>query len=205
MYHRLYQRPYQCQSAPVHPTAESTVRVRLSAGPVYGVPGARSPTFATPGPWAVPCLVLLLSLGTDARGRSLRPRGQGYAPAPRLAVLARRWRVVKPAPCCLAIPLPLATQGGAGGDVWRIPADAAYSFPPFPMPKWTRLRFGRMAARVLGSSRYFALPHQTTMSGAEDGPRILPTITLSGKRYFIDERLRQLRNTADPHDFVDLA
>lgn len=36
------------------------------------------------------------------------------------------------------------------------------------------------------------------------GPRMLPIVTLSnGKTYFIDDRLRQLRNVINPHDFID--
>lgn len=36
------------------------------------------------------------------------------------------------------------------------------------------------------------------------GPRMLPMVTLSnGKTYFIDDRLRQLRNVNSPHDFID--
>lgn len=31
----------------------------------------------------------------------------------------------------------------------------------------------------------------------------LPTITLFNSTYFVDNRLRQLRNTSDPHDFMD--
>ena len=35
-------------------------------------------------------------------------------------------------------------------------------------------------------------------------PRKLPTVKLdNGKTYFIDERLRQLRNVDNPHDFID--
>jgi len=37
-----------------------------------------------------------------------------------------------------------------------------------------------------------------------NGPRMLPKVTLSnGKTYFIDERLRQLRNVQNPHDYID--
>lgn len=33
---------------------------------------------------------------------------------------------------------------------------------------------------------------------------MLPIVTLSnGKTYFIDDRLRQLRNVINPHDFID--
>jgi hypothetical protein len=42
---------------------------------------------------------------------------------------------------------------------------------------------------------------------ARDGrhaPRRLPTVTIWEKRYFIDERLGQLRNVEAPHDFIDL-
>ena len=36
------------------------------------------------------------------------------------------------------------------------------------------------------------------------GPRMLPMVTLSnGKTYFIDDRLRQLRNTKSPHDYIN--
>ncbi len=34
-------------------------------------------------------------------------------------------------------------------------------------------------------------------------PRILPILEVKGKRYFKDERLRQLRNLKNPHDFID--
>jgi hypothetical protein len=41
--------------------------------------------------------------------------------------------------------------------------------------------------------------------GSTDGmPRRLPAITLeNGKTYFIDERLRELRNVHNPHDTID--
>ena len=36
------------------------------------------------------------------------------------------------------------------------------------------------------------------------GPRMLPRVTLTnGKTYFIDERLNQLRNIKNPHDYID--
>ena len=35
-------------------------------------------------------------------------------------------------------------------------------------------------------------------------PRMLPTITLDdGKTYFVDERLKQLRNVLNPHDYIN--
>ena len=35
-------------------------------------------------------------------------------------------------------------------------------------------------------------------------PRMLPTVTLdNGKTYFVDERLKQLRNVFNPHDYID--
>lgn len=41
--------------------------------------------------------------------------------------------------------------------------------------------------------------------GSEGMPRRLPTVTLdNGKTYFIDERLKQLRNVLNPHDYIDL-
>jgi len=40
--------------------------------------------------------------------------------------------------------------------------------------------------------------------GTDGIPRRLPTVTLkNGKTYFVDERLRQLRNVINPHDYID--
>jgi len=40
--------------------------------------------------------------------------------------------------------------------------------------------------------------------GVEKLPRMLPTVTLdNGKTYFVDERLKQLRNVLNPHDYID--
>lgn len=37
-----------------------------------------------------------------------------------------------------------------------------------------------------------------------NGPRMLPMVTLrNGKTYFIDDRLRQLRNINNPYDAID--
>jgi hypothetical protein len=35
-------------------------------------------------------------------------------------------------------------------------------------------------------------------------PRRLPIVTLNGVDYFLDERLRQLRNTENPSDYINL-
>lgn len=43
-----------------------------------------------------------------------------------------------------------------------------------------------------------------TRAGIE-GVRLLPTITLCGTRFIIDERLRQLRNAENPNHYFDLA
>lgn len=32
---------------------------------------------------------------------------------------------------------------------------------------------------------------------------MLPAIDINGKRYFVDERLRQLRSVVDPSDCID--
>ncbi len=32
----------------------------------------------------------------------------------------------------------------------------------------------------------------------------LPIVTIKGKRYFVDERLKELRNVTNPHERVDL-
>jgi hypothetical protein len=45
-----------------------------------------------------------------------------------------------------------------------------------------------------------AVPFIAELSGV----RQLPTVSLWGKRYFIDERLSELRNVEDPHERVKL-
>ena len=35
-------------------------------------------------------------------------------------------------------------------------------------------------------------------------PRELEKIQIAGKTYYADERLRQLRNVENPHDYIDL-
>jgi hypothetical protein len=41
--------------------------------------------------------------------------------------------------------------------------------------------------------------------GSSADPRRLPAVTLkNGKTYFVDSRLRQLRNVHNPHDYIDL-
>lgn len=144
MYHRLYQQVYHRSSGPVHPGSHGTVAVTPLYRTASGVPGARSLTFATPGPWAVPCLPLLSSRGTDARRRSLRPRGQGYAPAPRLASLARPSEAGK---LSLTIPSPLAIQGGAdGGVLVRLCGGALIRVPLTAMAEWIRRIFSNNRA-----------------------------------------------------------
>ncbi len=34
--------------------------------------------------------------------------------------------------------------------------------------------------------------------------RALPTVQIDQKRYFVDERLGQLRNVKNPHDWIEL-
>ena len=34
-------------------------------------------------------------------------------------------------------------------------------------------------------------------------PRRLPVVSIKGKRYFLDRRLRQYRNVENPHDWID--
>ena len=36
------------------------------------------------------------------------------------------------------------------------------------------------------------------------GVKMLPVVRYEGKLWFLDERLRQLRNVGSPHDFIDL-
>jgi len=37
-----------------------------------------------------------------------------------------------------------------------------------------------------------------------DGVKMLPVVRYERKLWFFDERLRQLRNVRNPHDFIDL-
>ena len=50
-------------------------------------------------------------------------------------------------------------------------------------------------------------PKRTYFSGKKTGGdygMMLPRVTLeNGKTYWIDERLKQLRNVTDPHDYID--
>ncbi len=34
-------------------------------------------------------------------------------------------------------------------------------------------------------------------------PRVLPTVHLNGRDYYIDDRLKELRNIHNPHDSID--
>lgn len=38
-----------------------------------------------------------------------------------------------------------------------------------------------------------------------NGPSRLPTVLVEGIWFFFDERLSQLRNVENPHDFIDLS
>ncbi len=41
-------------------------------------------------------------------------------------------------------------------------------------------------------------------AGPDRGWRMLPVVTYARKRWFFDERLRQLRNVSNPHEWIDL-
>ena len=59
----------------------------------------------------------------------------------------------------------------------------------------------------LDTSFTFRLTHEdkTALAElAERAPRMLPTTVIDGRTYFVDERLRQLRNVKNPHDYIDL-
>ena len=178
MYRRMYQSLYHRPSGPVRPTGNAIVVVSPLRMPASGVPGARSLRFATPGPWPVPCLSARTSRGTDARWRSLQARGQGCAPAPRLAALARRWRVVKPVLFRSAIPSPRAIQGGVRGGVCG-------------------------AVRWGGLQSVIDLM-QEALHGSDPGWRQLPAIRIGAKWYFTDEQLTRLRNINNPQDAIEI-
>jgi len=39
---------------------------------------------------------------------------------------------------------------------------------------------------------------------SESGVRMLPVVTYEHKKWFFDERLRQIRNIRNPHEWIDL-
>ena len=41
-------------------------------------------------------------------------------------------------------------------------------------------------------------------AGSDRGWRMLPIVTYERKQWFFDERLRQLRNVRNPHEWIDL-
>jgi hypothetical protein len=41
-------------------------------------------------------------------------------------------------------------------------------------------------------------------AGPDRGWRMLPVVAYERKKWFFDERLRELRNVRNPHDFIDL-
>jgi hypothetical protein len=44
---------------------------------------------------------------------------------------------------------------------------------------------------------------RASQTSALEYPRLLPRIKIGKTIYFVDERLRQLRNVDNPHDFID--
>jgi hypothetical protein len=38
----------------------------------------------------------------------------------------------------------------------------------------------------------------------KNGPRLLPTVVIDGKRYYSDVRMKQYRNVENPHDFMPM-
>ena len=43
-----------------------------------------------------------------------------------------------------------------------------------------------------------------TRENLSDGVKMLPVVRYERKLWFLDERLKQLRNVRNPHDFIDL-
>jgi hypothetical protein len=60
-----------------------------------------------------------------------------------------------------------------------------------------------LATHLCNAAMVAEVANQDTRAGIE-GIRILPTIWLCGKKFFIDGRLRQLRNVEDPMHFFDI-
>ena len=135
MYRRLYHRLYHCPSGPVPPGLDCGCCRKSFEND--GFRGARGSLTAFRDPWPLACPVPFRSY-VAGHGRSLSlatGQGPGLRPAPRLAALARRWHVVKPALFPLAIPSPRTIQGGVRGGVLRT-AVALCSL----CPSWTTRR-----------------------------------------------------------------
>ncbi len=60
-----------------------------------------------------------------------------------------------------------------------------------------------LATHLLNAADLVEQADPEVRAGVE-GVRLLPTIALCGTRFFIDERLRQLRNVANPGHYFDL-
>lgn len=56
-----------------------------------------------------------------------------------------------------------------------------------------------------GEGGSFHLGENLLADGLARGPRLLPTVMLGSRTFFIDNRLRELRNVDDPHDRISFA
>lgn len=81
----LYHRLYQCPSGPVHPHTNRRIDATHDESQAYGVPGARSLSFAAPGPMCAEVSPLASARIVPYRVAPARFRawGQGRALAPR--------------------------------------------------------------------------------------------------------------------------
>jgi hypothetical protein len=48
------------------------------------------------------------------------------------------------------------------------------------------------------------MPPETPPSIPPNSPRKLPVVTINGREYYVDERLRELRAVNNPHDRIRL-
>ena len=57
---------------------------------------------------------------------------------------------------------------------------------------------------MLGKNRAILARIREVQRKCGDGVKMLPVVRYEGKLWFLDKRLRQLRNVHNPHDFIDL-
>ena len=259
VYQRLYQSLYQRPSGPVQPVLQHGLSPQvLCIVPTSGVPGACSLRFATPGLLPVPCLSAPIVAGHGRSPPFATGKGQGYAPAPRLASLARRFRVVKSALLSVGHSIAACHSGWRTRRCFGAIHENRLYFVSLTFmngrkkstdrdsPTDERLENLPVVAEIVRDdykviAREFRIPcgHagfwlealwydaakerwfqlglfrevglqtvidllQEALNGLDCGWRQLPAVKIGAKRYYVDERLMQLRNIDNPHEVIEV-
>ena len=67
-----------------------------------------------------------------------------------------------------------------------------------------RSKGGHDVRAIFGKDRAMLDLIRETRRKCSDGVKMLPVVPYERKLWFLDERLRQLRNVRNPHDFINL-